>query len=232
MQKWILAACFTISMSLVGKPAIAGCSPNQVEIPQKATIAFEGDSLTYGFDTTETNGLPKINNSPSTRSKYPFPESLGGLLNNQVQVINRGYPGDRSTDGFKRWANAQTTQLTVIMYGTNDYGNYGGYPDGGVSLANFERTLRTIIMRRMQREAKVIVMIPPPIRDPRADAGLEPYRRAADQVARESGAVIFDATKAVAPVEKKWTDGLHLSEAANQAIARSLSQVICIKGAS
>src|SRR5882672_8291159 len=75
----------------------------KLTLPFGATVAFEGDSLTYGIDFSETAGQPPINGSIHPRSALPFPEEVGKLLSGRVRIANRGSPGDRSIDGVNRW---------------------------------------------------------------------------------------------------------------------------------
>ena len=90
-----------------------------IVLKRGAVIVCEGDSLTYGFKRWGES-IPGINGSPSPRSPTPYPETLRGLLDGKVTVVNHGKPGDQTLDGLTRWARAPTGDLTIIMYGAND----------------------------------------------------------------------------------------------------------------
>jgi len=82
-----------------------------ITLPAGSVIAAEGDSITYGQDTSATGGQPPINDGVLGRSISPFPETLAAQLG-RCAVVNRGYPGDRSVEGLVRWQNEAATELT------------------------------------------------------------------------------------------------------------------------
>jgi lysophospholipase L1-like esterase len=191
-------------------------------------VAFEGDSLTYGLDASETGGQPPINGSSYPRSAVPFPEEIGKLIAGKIRILNRGYPGDSSLDGLKRWRSAPMAALVFIMYGTNDFGNFGHRPDGVVDLASFKVALQELVLRRKNSGAQVVLMTPPPTKDENFDGNLEDYRRVIRKVGKEVGATVIESADIIRGVRSKWTDGLHLSLESNQALATSVVGMIQI----
>lgn len=200
-----------------------------------AIISAEGDSLTYGQDTASPEGsrMPGINGAPQTRSVTPYPETLAKLL--RVTVVNRGFPGDQTKQGLERWKNATKPDLAILMYGTNDWGNYGGYKAGPVAVETYKTNLLTLIQRRLNQGAQVIVLSPPPIDTKRVgsnDTPLAPladYMTASREVAAQAGVRWVDTQPMIAAVAEAYTDGLHLSPASNQALAAHLAQLIRIR---
>lgn len=208
--------------------AAAACRADQIPVPPGGTVTFEGDSLTYGFDRTETQGLPPINAYPMSRSRLPFPEEVGRLLGGGVAVVNHGYPGDRSVEGLARWRDAPTTALTVILFGTNDFGNYGRLPEGPLDPAAFRKGLDALVDRRLAQGGRVLLLTPPPLGNAEADMRLETYRAVVRQVAQARGLPLLDTGAAMRGVDPAWTDRLHLSQPANAAIAAAVVQLICL----
>ncbi|MCZ4428957.1 SGNH/GDSL hydrolase family protein [Agrobacterium sp. SOY23] len=207
-------------------PVSATCLPEQVSLKPGSKIVFEGDSLTYGFDEAEMNGAPKINNGWARRSQTPYPEEVGKSLPG-VQIVNHGFPGDRSIDGIKRWASSSNGDLTVLMYGTNDAGNFGKL-ERTLTTQEFHANLQNLIDRRISAGSKVILVTPPPIADSAVDAGVERYRDVVRNTAQARNMALVEAPQALADVATKWVDGLHLSPAANQSLAKALAKKICL----
>lgn len=128
-------------------------------------LAFEGHSLTYGNDTTAgTEHLPPINAASQRRSRSPFPEAVGEALKGAI-VSNRGFPGDRAKEGIARWADAPPVDVVIVLYGTNDFGNFGGYEDRPRTLDAFQADLTTLVDRRVAQCSPTLLLTPPPIQD-------------------------------------------------------------------
>lgn len=222
MRTWLICLVLSIGMRL----AEAAC-PGVVTVPRTATIAFEGDSTTYGSDATGTGGQPPINSSKSVRSKEPFPELVG--QSTSLNIINRGYPGDRSVEGMKRWANAPEATASFVMYGTNDQADYGASPNGTVSLQRFRANLITIVQRRLSAGTEVVLLTPPPIQGARKDWELDIYRSVVRDVAVNLKVPVIDTPRILSVLKNKWVDGVHLSIDANVLIADAIARQICVK---
>ncbi len=171
--------CFTSTRTTIAKRAIFGCAPIAVllvlsaraatttafpatlELAPGSRVAFEGDSLIYGQDETQTGRRPPINGAAQGRSASPTPEHFDELLGYRLQVENRGFPGDRTIDGLRRWRAAKKAALVVIMYWTNDAMNFAGHPDGAIGLERYARALQELVLRRQKEGAAVVLMTPP-----------------------------------------------------------------------
>ncbi len=186
----------------------------------RIVIVTEGDSLTYGQDTTSATKRPGINGAVQTRSVTPYPETLNRLLGPKYQVVNHGFPGDRTVDGLRRWPENQAGNVVVLMYGTNDALNFGGNPEGTITPAEFGKNLTKIINRR--RQAKIVLIPPPPLQDEGLDSKLQPYRAAVQRIAKVRGI----QTVVIPRMAGMWTDAVHLSPKANVWIARHVAQAI------
>jgi lysophospholipase L1-like esterase len=215
-------------VAIVSSGQSASLERSKIRIHKGDIISFEGDSLTYGLDLTPATGSRLgINGSNIPRSKLPFPELVQDLLHNLVVVQNRGYPGDRSIDGLKRWANAPAAAVSFIMYGTNDFANFGQNPGGRVDVDAFKNCLRELVKRRLNNpSAQVVLMTPPPLEDRSSDLSLNVYRQAVRDVANERQLRIVESESIIGGVDRKWLDGLHLSSLSNRAFAENISSFI------
>lgn len=194
------------------------------------TIAFEGDSITYAFDPTPSSGgKPGINGSKLPRSDAPFPELVGEMAKGTFRTVNRGFPGDRTRDALTRWQVVPVANDVFLQYGTNDFGNYGHYPDGPLSIEQFQTNLRALITRRRDQGSTVIVMLPPPIKEKSVDTRLEAFRCAAISTANQMGTDVFDTPESLRNEHDDWVDGLHLNLAANRTVANAIFSHIAIE---
>ena len=207
-----------------GAPALG--ATDVISLPRNAEVVAEGDSLTYGLDATPGVNMPPINGSGQPRSRAPYPETLAAMLK-QCRITNHGYPGDRSVDGLVRWQNAKPAALSLLMYGSNDALNNGHASSGVVSVKTFTEVLSLLISNRRSEGSKILVMLPPPIKDTRADRLIENYRQAARKVANQQSLPVIDIPDVLKGIDPIWTeDRVHLSEKANIRIAEFLSQHI------
>jgi lysophospholipase L1-like esterase len=193
-------------------------------------IVFEGDSQTYGLDaSSEGSTAHEINNSNQPRSPRPFPETLQTMLGRRVRVENHGFPGDRSIDGVYRWVDPSTPALTVLMYGTND-GDVRAPTARQVPVSEFRAALTLMVERRLATGSRVVIMPPPPLGAWDRSAAIEPYRVAARQVARAEGVFLVEPASILSNVNQPFTpDSVHLTPAANDAIAAYFSKVIDVR---
>jgi len=218
---------FVLLCSLVTMSGIRAEERKEIRVPRGGVIAAEGDSLTYGMDVSPAGKPTQINRASFTRSTNPYPETLATDLAGCAQVVNRGFPGDRSVDGLVRWQTVPPVNVALLMYGSNDATNYGHSATGVVSLDVFHSVMRLIATRRMAQGATVVLLLPPPIGDPRAEAMIAPYRRDVQALGKEMGLSVFDPKEALSGVEPVFTeDRVHLSPAANIAIAKGLASLV------
>ncbi len=176
------------------------------------TIACYGDSLTYGQDTSGTGTGDPINGASQTRSPNPYPEALRTSLTTigfSATVYNRGYPGDTSSDGLSRWAAASSTDVSIIMYGTNDALNLGG--TGLVSVDDFRINISAMIERERAKGSVVILMSPPDVAERIKNAKIAPYRAQMKYLADAYSIPFINAAEQIETITAKWTDNVHLT---------------------
>ncbi len=121
------------------------------------------------------------------------------------EIINRGDSGDRITQLYARikkdvW-NLEPDVLNILV-GTND--NDHALNDNGVELSRWEKVYRAIIEETKERfpKIKIILCAPYVIRGTRTqeeyerEAGVKPYAKKAEELAREYGLLFVDFQKA------------------------------------
>lgn len=220
-------AILTAAMLWEMAPFTAAVAASAVTLPPNATIVAEGDSLTYGQDTTPDGVPTAINGALARRSVSPYPETLESMLKGCGKVVNHGFPGDQSVDGWLRWQKEPTASLTILMYGSNDALNFGNAARGKVDVATYRKTLSALVERRkLGGRAQTIILSLPPLQDRALDARLEPYRQAAKAVAELTNSPFVDTVTLLQPLAEPWSDGVHLSAKANRAISKKLASMI------
>lgn len=183
---------------------------NKINSGATITIACYGDSLTYSVDNTATGTNPPINGASEYRSAKPYPDALQTALGASgitATVINRGYPGDTSVMGFPRWASAGATDVSIIMYGTNDALRTSVL----VPIDTFRTQMCSWIDREIAKGAAVILMAPPKVVGVSDNRKVSPYRSQMKDLAEAYAIPFIDAAEQLSTITTEWTDGVHLS---------------------
>jgi lysophospholipase L1-like esterase len=174
-------------------------------------IACEGTSLTYGQNVPGPDN--PINGAGQTRALYQYPETMALVLkknNYNTCIVNRGFPGDRTTEGLSRWQDSTKADAVILEYGTNDAYNFGGYASGKLSVEQFTDNLDSLVKRRLDQGAYVIISSPPDVVP--SDNTLLPYKAAILSVARLYDLPVFDIENDVIQNNNDYFDGVHLSD--------------------
>jgi lysophospholipase L1-like esterase len=178
-------------------------------------IACEGTSLTYGENNPGVE--PPINGAVQDRALYQYPSSLQAALKSygiNANIINRGFPGDRTADGIARWKDSTVADIVIVEYGTNDCFNYAGYSSGTLSVPAFTDSLSKIVQRRLDEGAWVVICSPPNLRS--GGSELNAYKNAITNVANIFSLPVFDVQKSVIKGSADYSDQVHLTAAAYQ----------------
>jgi lysophospholipase L1-like esterase len=188
-------------------------------------IGCEGTSLTYGQNVPGVN--PPINGASQQRALYQYPSSLQIALiayGINANVINRGFPGDRTTEGISRWKDSTVADVVIIEYGTNDCFNFGGYSTGILSIPAFTDSLTEIVKRRLDQGAWVIINSPPDLNP--VDTTINKYRTAIGKVATTFNLTVFDVQKSVIQSSADYFDGVHLTATAYQRWGNNIATIL------
>ncbi len=139
-------------------------------------VAF-GDSITEGYGVNE--GWPE-KLVKELKIKYPQAE---------IELINKGKAGDTLEDSIYRFEQdvlSYNPDLVTINFGIND-------AMSGVSLADFERTLKEIINAiKSKTNSDIIVISSEVLEDEVADAMVRKYYDKLQKVSREEKVVFVD----------------------------------------
>lgn len=142
---------------------------------QSVNICCQGDSITYGLDTTSEDKRPNDEGFWGTIASKTYPERLQEILNfvypNLCTVQKRAYSGDGTKQGFSRWKTKSNANLTLVMYGINDAVNGDtGYVN---NIDEFIKYYEQIIIRLLNQDSAIIILTPTKMRscgDTRVDA--------------------------------------------------------------
>jgi lysophospholipase L1-like esterase len=189
------------------------------------TIACYGDSLTYGQDTSANGQSTQINSSSITRSRYPYPETLADALALNTftvapTVYNRGYPGDTAAMGYSRWSSASSTDVAILMFGTNDGKVLG------VTIATFRENMVLWIERELGKGAVVILMTPPLVNEFITENNISAYRATVAKLAEEYDLLCINTEEQLSGLSTMWaetSDLVHLSSYAYAELGWQLS---------
>ena len=187
----------------------------KIEANQSVKIACEGTSLTYGQNVPGV--LPPINGANQYRALYQYPSSLQIALQAvgiNALVINRGFPGDRTTEGLIRWRDSTIADVCILEYGTNDAFNFAGYSSGSLTIPAFTDSLSKMVKRRLDQGAWVIITSPPDINPP--DTALNSYKTVILKISKNFDLPVFDVEKSVITSSNDYFDGVHLTALAYQ----------------
>ncbi|HBA6781760.1 TPA: phage tail protein, partial [Escherichia coli] len=167
------------------------------------TIVCRGDSLTYGEDTTVAPTPPDTTPTASgrvhnkTRAATTYPQALQGYLqqafSSSINVINQGYSGDNTKLGWGDWDVNVNSDLTIIMYGTNDAAQgFSPYQ----SISDYIFYYKKIIARELVKGAAVILITPPPQKQYGANVRLlDAYREAVFNIGEQYGIPVLDGVE-------------------------------------
>lgn len=181
-------------------------------------IACRGDSLTYGEDTTVDPQAADPVNTPdgrshtATRASDPYPQTLQTQLQevftSTVTVINQGFSGDNTLIGWGDWDVDVSSDLTLIMYGTNDAAE-GFSPFQ--SIEDFIFFYKMIIYRELRRGAAVALITPPVQKQLNANTRLlEAYRQAVFNMGKEYAIPVLDGAEIFQNVDSTlFSDNVH-----------------------
>lgn len=168
-------------------------------------ICCMGDSLTNGQDTVSSNSRPatddptRVDGEPTssqTIASITYPEALRNRLRTvygeQVNVVNRGYSGDWVKAGYTRYNTKHDSDLTIIMYGTND--SRASWVPGDIrgSLEQYIYWYEQLIVREILWGKAVIILKPPKLLSA-SDIDVDTFRNALDALGEKYCIPIIDA---------------------------------------
>ncbi|MFD2209371.1 SGNH/GDSL hydrolase family protein [Virgibacillus halophilus] len=162
---------------------------------QDIKIITKGDSLTYGWDNHSADKREPIGEADNGdiisdyRASTTYPESLQeklqAIYNNNVTVVNKGFPSDTAVLSYEHW-DFEPADLTIIMLGTNDSHSF--------SPQQFANNMRRLIGKELSGGNPVMLLTLPLIEESGTDKayGYQPYRHVVISLAKEYNIPVMD----------------------------------------
>lgn len=132
-------------------------------------VCCQGDSLTYGHDVVSSDKRPSVGDiapdgstSTTTIASITYPEALENCLKRiypNISVINRGRSGSYTKHGYELWSAPSNSNLTIMMYGTND--SRASWVDYKGNIEEYLKWYEKLIAREILRDSAVIILTPP-----------------------------------------------------------------------
>lgn len=186
-------------------------------------ICCQGDSLVYGHDTTsvdkrpaDTTPCPDGSMHIQTRASISYPEALQQYLGNiygsdKVTVINRGYSGDWIKRSYERWYTSHNSDITILMFGTNDSRASWVPDDIRGNLDDYISWYEQLIIREIIWGKGVIILTPPKLGNAN-DLDIESFRLALNAMAEKYGVPVVDSAEFTANYSISiYSDGTHFN---------------------
>ena len=149
---------------------------------QPVKIACQGNSVTFGQYTGQSGAIPTNgtetgygDGSTHQHDQIPIPypsvlqNTLREIFGDNITVLNKGYSGDRVSNGYNRHRLYSNQDCTIFEYGINDnaYCTSNGAnpneilnPNNNWSLENFINCYRKLVAREILRGSNVILFQP------------------------------------------------------------------------
>ena len=202
-----------------------------LELSEKTTILFQGDSITDCGRTESQN--------PDDSLGFGYPYLLSTMLGAdypemEIKFINRGISGNRAIDLKNRWKKDcldHNPDIVSILIGVNDTWRRYDAANDPTSAEAYEASYRAILEQTAASGAQIIILEPflLPIPEDRKTwrVDLDPKIHVARKLACEFAAayVPLDGIFAAASVDREhsfWAgDGVHPTPAGHGLIAKS-----------
>lgn len=201
-------------------------------------IVCRGDSLTYG--EASTTGTQPADTTPTAsgrahtkkRASQTYPQALQeilqGVFGGTVTVNNQGYSGDNTAMGLSDWNVSVDSDLTIIMYGTNDAASgFSPYQ----TISDFVRNYELIIMREIGFGSAVVLMSPPEQKQITTNTRLlDGYRDAVLGLAKKYCLPYIDGSEVTRSFDSTvFDDNVHFKTQGYQKVAAAVAAFILSK---
>jgi len=216
--KYVTVDAVNDGLASIGKNN-ANAYYEKVRLGTPVTIACEGTSITYGQDGSGTT--PAINGSTNLRSDYPYPETMSSVLTSigiANTVINRGYPGDQTSDWFTRWNAASAVDAVILEYAANDANNYGGKA-GIININLFKANMIAIIKKHLNQGAYVVISLPTSDPTYTNDLKVRLYGQVLQELAEQYNLGIIDPKEIMS-----WIGNIYLSKSSPHLNSTALAE--------
>ncbi|WEG14017.1 GDSL-type esterase/lipase family protein [Pullulanibacillus sp. KACC 23026] len=194
-------------------------------------IICQGDSLTYGLDSSATGTQPPFNGDSHYASNTTYPQQLEYTLryitgSTTINVTNWGYSGDRVDQGITRWAKQPTTDLMVYMYGTNENLQ-------NISFNDYVSNYLTLLYRNVvEWGIPAVIMSPLRFMHQEGISNLHVYRAVSKMIAEGCGIPFIDGFEILATATQDFysPDWTHLSESGYKLVGTKVASMLISNG--
>jgi lysophospholipase L1-like esterase len=166
-------------------------------------IACIGDSLTHGYDinsvdkrvsdaVVDADGVKDTTTIASATYPEKLFEFLNTIYNNKVTVIKRAMTGDWIKRAYTKWRLKHTSDLSIIMYGTNDVDGSWVPEDYRGKIDEYLKWYEQFIIREILWDKAVIILTPPKLKSANYVA-LDAYRNSLYLLGEKYGVPVIDA---------------------------------------
>ena len=191
------------------------------------TFFFFGDSITLGVNDTLAGGwIGRFAGLASQRAGLPVPPStfynLGVRKNSSLQIR------ERWASEYRSRVNDATVPYLIFCFGTVDM----AAPNGNVAVPMQESTQNAqAILSEAQMEAPVLMMGPPPVKNPDHLERLNKLNETYAGLCLDLGVAYLDLLKGLPAVYvADLDDGLHPGKTGNMLIAEQLLNAPIVQG--
>lgn len=201
----------------------------KIRTAQAFSVECNGDSLSYGHDTTsadirpaDSTLTPSGDNHTATRASTTYPEALDSYLSEvygseKVIVYNRGFSGDTTQKSFNHWTTPSGADIAMVMLGTNDASQQ--------TIEAYLSWYRKIIERHLDNGTAVIILTPPKTRNT-TDTKLDSYINALYTFAKEYGILVVDVQEIMSNYSQDiYSDGVHFNGKGYSILGARLSSI-------
>jgi lysophospholipase L1-like esterase len=207
-------------------------------------ICCMGDSLTNGQDTVSSDARPVSADtthvsgevtSGQTIASTTYPEALQSNLQSvygtQVKVINRGYSGGWVKNGYEHYPNNHSSDLTIIMYGTNDSRATWVPDDIRGNIEDYINWYEQLIIREILWNKAVIILTPPKLANAN-DINIKTFAIALNALGEKYGVPVIDSAEFTANYPSTiYCDGTHFNGSGYKVFASKVTALFIGEGA-
>ncbi len=210
---------------------LLGQANKKLRAGEPLSIVCVGDSITAGYDGNSSDKVPADNGDWATHAPITYPaqmqNTLRGMTNSTVTVINRGYSGDTAKASFDRWVTNPGAHVAHIMFGIND-------SEGklGATFEEFCEYIERLIRRHIDWGCGVVLHTTTALRFNSDSIATVPYYQFVQSIAEAYGCPVFesDIVTQYAEYNGIYSDGAHFNKQGYFKYGRAVASFVLAGG--
>ncbi len=177
------------------------------------SLVCQGDSMTYGHDTTSGDVLPPPEGHTETRAPIQYPSRLATQLAEMteagVTVLNRGYSGDTAKVSYQRWPTRPNVDVVILSLGINDSGGLHG-----ATFPEYQLYMERLVQRYIRWGIGVVIMTPTEIQHNNSQRAHADFGRYAAALGEAYGCPVIHAAEATSNcvAGEIYSDTIHFNK--------------------